>query len=92
MIPIELGNGKTIMLKLEDWLSMTDEGFQDLIAKNEGYEIDDPFDSIVDKIRDNSPDWKLKTMIDEIAPELPNELTSEEVRQIENGTKKQSLD
>lgn len=85
MIPIELGNGKTVMVKFEDWISMTDEQFQDLIAKNEGYEIDNPFDKVIDRIR-NTEDWETKDIPEELAPKITEELTSEQIKKIEGDT------
>ena len=80
MIAIELGNGKTVMVKLEDWLNMTDEQFQDLIARNDGYDIDNPFDKVIDKIRETSS-WE-DTAPEEILPKLPDELPEDLVKKI----------
>lgn len=56
MIPIQI-NGRTIFLRLEEWLEMSDEDYQNLIANNEGYEIDNPFDKLIDKI--DSKEWNV---------------------------------
>lgn len=51
MIPIQI-NGKTILLSFQEWISMTPEDYQDLVASDKGYEIDDPFDKSFSKMMD----------------------------------------
>lgn len=81
MVAVELGNGKTVMVKLEDWLNMTDEQFQDLIAKNDGYEIDDPFHKTVDKIREIKS-WDDAEVLPDLLPKIPEELSEDEIKKI----------
>lgn len=73
MIPINLPNGKTVFKTLDEWLNMTDEQYQDMIARDEGFEIDNPFDSALDHIKDNTI-WDI--------PDVPEELPLEEVKKI----------
>ncbi len=40
---IENGYGKTIQLRIEDYLDMTDEEWQEIIASGHGETINDPF-------------------------------------------------
>lgn len=40
---IENGYGKTIQLRIEDYLDMTDEEWQEIIASGHGEVINDPF-------------------------------------------------
>lgn len=68
MIAVELGNGRTVFLTLDEWLDMTHERYQELIANNEGYEIDNPFDKILSRIKDNPRD-----VLDIDLPNLPKE-------------------
>lgn len=42
MIPISLPNGKVVFISFEE--SLDDNFLEALIAKDEGYEIDNPFD------------------------------------------------
>jgi hypothetical protein len=58
MIPIQI-EGKTVFLTIDEWLNMTPEDYQNLVANNEGYEIDNPFDKILDKIKDHD-NWMVK--------------------------------
>ena len=84
MIPYQRGNGKTVMLTFEQWLNLTDEKIQDLIADNEGYEIDNPFDKVIDRARD----YEIYTDIPkDLTPDIPEELDIEDIKKIE-GEKK----
>lgn len=83
----ELGNGKTVFLTFEEWLELDDEKIQELISKNSGIEIDDPFVNFdlkeyrtpkkveaphIDGI-DDLTEEQLKSIEDEIKDELGNE-------------------
>ncbi len=77
MIPVEI-NGKTVMLPAEVWLTATDAEIQDIIAKNEGFEIDNPFDTVIDRIGSHR-NWEEdlpKT------PPIPHELSPEEIQKL----------
>lgn len=50
MVPISLPSGKVVFISFEE--SLNDNFLQDLIAKDEGYDIDDPFDNLVERIKD----------------------------------------
>lgn len=66
------------MLTLEEWLNMTDNDLRDLIAKNEGYEIDNPFDKSIDRwMNREDPESKWEII------ELPDELTPEQIKNIQ---------
>jgi hypothetical protein len=67
MIPISLPNGKVVFITFEE--SLDEDFLQNLIAKDEGYEIDNPFDSQLDRIRDS---WEV------------TELPKKEVKRIQN--------
>lgn len=43
MISYQLSTGKTIYLTFEQWSNLTDEKISDYIAKDAGFEADDPF-------------------------------------------------
>lgn len=43
-------NGKTHIISLEDYLNLSDEKIQDMIASGQGYDINDPFTNL--KVRD----------------------------------------
>lgn len=67
MIPIQLPTGKTIFLTFEEWLNMTDEALQNIIADDIGMNIDDPFDKKIDKVK------SYKDILDEFdIPEIPD--------------------
>lgn len=50
---VNLPNGKTIEMSIEQYLSMTDEDFQYLVSTNSGDEISDPFYGSVLKYGDS---------------------------------------
>lgn len=70
MIAIQLETGKTVFLTLDEWLDMTPEKYQDLIASNQGYDIDDPFDKILNRIKDNKLDYEIPNLPEDIDPNL----------------------
>lgn len=43
MIAYQIGNGKTIYLTFDQWLNLTDEKLSEYIAKDAGFEADNPF-------------------------------------------------
>lgn len=43
MVKYQLKTGKTIFITVDQWLDMTDEKEQEYMAKDAGYEINDPF-------------------------------------------------
>lgn len=45
-IPYQLPNGKTVMLTIDQALNMDDLALQELMAKDVGFELDDPFTNI----------------------------------------------
>ena len=45
-VPYQLPNGKTVMLTIDQILDLDDIALQDLMAKNLGVEINDPFAEI----------------------------------------------
>lgn len=45
-VPYQLPNGKTVMLSIDQILDMDDLSIQDLMAKNIGWDIDDPFTNL----------------------------------------------
>lgn len=72
MIAVNLSNGRTIFLKIEDWLDMTHEQYQDLIANDAGYDIDNPFDKLLDRVKDNErSEWTIPDIPDEVDPNEP---------------------
>lgn len=77
-VPYEI-NGKTVMLTIEQVLDLDDEGIQELIAKNQGMEINDPFQDI--KFKDFSskhysvPD--IEGVIDPLDEEIIEEIKKE---------------
>jgi hypothetical protein len=71
MIPVSLPSGKVRFITFEE--SLDDDFMQRLIAEDEGYEFDNPFDPKVDHIRENKL-WEV--------PEAP-ELTQEQAKKIE---------
>jgi len=50
---VNLANGKTIEMSIEQYLSMTDDDFQYLVSTNSGDEIYDPFYGSVLKYGEN---------------------------------------
>lgn len=54
MIPISLPSGKVTFITLEE--SLEDDFMEKLIAKDEGYENDNPFDNQINKIM-SSEEW-----------------------------------
>lgn len=75
MLAIQLPTGKTVFLTVDEWLNMTDESYQNLIADQKGFEIEDPFSKILDKSLD---------IEDRDLPNIPEEL--EEIKRV-NGKK-----
>lgn len=51
MMNYQLPTGKTVCISFEDWLNLTDEKIQDMIAKDAGIEVDDPFSNFSYKER-----------------------------------------
>lgn len=76
MIPIQI-NGKTVFKTFDEWINMTDQDYQDLVAKDDGLEIDNPFDTCIDKIRDSNFQWNL--------PDLPKDEDWEDSKKPDNG-------
>lgn len=64
MIPIQLETGKTVFKTFEEWIDMTPEKYQDMIANDEGIELNNPFDGVLDRIKENRNSWDI--------PDLPN--------------------
>lgn len=71
MIPISLPSGKVVFITLEQ--SLNDDFMRDIMARDDGYEIDNPFDPLVDRMRDPL-EWTL--------PDIPNELSKNEIEKI----------
>lgn len=83
MVPINLPNGKTVFITpkeyANEYLEDPETYLQNLIAKDEGYHFDDPFDTKIDNIRDNAT-WEV--------PDVPNDLPKSEIENIKKEVKK----
>lgn len=73
MIPISLPSGKVIFVTLEQ--SLDDDFLQNLMCRDDGYEIDNPFDDFIDRIREPRFDKA-------VLPDVPEDLPSGEIEKI----------
>lgn len=64
MIAIQLETGKTVFKTFQEWLDMTPEQYQEMIARDEGFEIDNPFDHSLDRIKDDIV-WDIPDPVDD---------------------------
>lgn len=72
MIPITLPNGKVAFVTLEE--SLDDEFMKELATRDDGYEVENPFDGFLDRMRDPKS-WTV--------PEAEaNELTDKDIEKI----------
>lgn len=80
MVPFQLPTGKTVFLTFQEWENMTDLDLQDLMARDEGYDIENPFDKVLDRAssyKDNLDSFPVDSK------EIPEELPEEIVKKIE---------
>lgn len=64
MVKYQLSTGKTVLLTMEQFLEMTDEKEQELIAADSGVEINDPFNDFTPTSQNN--DQEIELEIEEI--------------------------
>ena len=83
MVPINLPSGKTVFITPDEYanayLEDPEAFLQNLIAKDEGYTFDNPFDTKIDNIRDRET-WDI--------PEVPEDLPQSEIENIKKEIKK----
>lgn len=83
MVRYELGNGKTILITLAEYLDMTDEQFQKKISEDAGVFIIDPFSNFDSRERmDPFENVNGNTSI----PNLPDIIPNEELDDIKKKT------
>lgn len=69
-VPYEL-NGKTIMLSVDDILDLDDQAIQELIARDLGVEINDPF---ADGFNDfETKDYRIEPLDKEVVDKIKKE-------------------
>ena len=74
----QLANGKTINISFEKWLDLTDNDIQELLAKDSGRFVEDPFSD------DVLPFYDVKMKNNEIE-EIPLEKLPPEDKELLNG-------
>ena len=83
MIRYQLPTGKTVLLTTEQWMDLSDEKIQELIASDAGIQIDDPF------IGFDGHEPKEETIeipeIDDYIEQLPREEISKIKQEFRNG-------
>lgn len=86
MMRYELGNGKTVFLTFEEWLELDDDKIQELISKNAGVDIDDPFTNFSPK------EYRASKKLDVSHLDGIDELTPEQLKSIEDEIKEEFED
>jgi len=71
MVAVSLQSGKVVFVSFEE--SMDENFMQELMLRDDGYEIDNPFDPKIEKMRDPKI-WEL--------PEVPEDLPEVRVKEI----------
>ncbi len=79
MIKYQIGQtGKTVLITFEQWLNLTDEDIQEMVAANSGMSVDDPFsDFFMKEVTYESPDLSIEDIPDDIKKEIEDDLKSE---------------
>ena len=77
-----LSNGKTVRISFEDWLSLTDERIQELLASDAGYYTEDPFidlDEGYDKKKYSLPDLSIEELDPDQVKEIEDEINRDKI-------------
>lgn len=82
-VKVELGNGKTVMMSLEDYLNLDEQGIQKLIASDAGMVIEDPFVDF--DVQDSKRRTYTIPDIDEYIEPLPDDEVEKIKKQIKDG-------
>lgn len=88
MLAVQLENGKTVFKTFQEWIDMTPEQYQEMIARDEGFEIDNPFDHTLDRIKDDTV-WDIPDTIDETVLQELQDLESKNKLNVSRKAKKE---